>query len=75
MEAYAGCVAGAVMIDEYKQLVEKAGLNDVKITVHNLSVCIDQNTKDPIGRAILDSLDEGSSLQDYVVSIYVEAHK
>ncbi len=75
MEAYAGCIAGAVPVDKYKELVAASGLQDVKTTVKNLSVCIDQNTKDPIGRAILDSLEEGRSIGDYVATIYVEARK
>ncbi len=75
IEAYVGCVGGAMLIDEYKKIVEASGLKDVKVTVKGTSACIDPNTKDPIGRAILDGLGKNESLGRYVVSIYVEGHK
>lgn len=75
IEAYVSCVGGAILIDEYKKIVESSGLNEVKITVNGTFACIDTNTKDPIGRAILDNLGEGESLEGYVVSVYVEGYK
>lgn len=75
IEAYVGCVGGAILIDDYKKIVCASGLRDVKITVKGSSSCIDPGTKDPIGRAILDGLEKGESLKDYVVSIYVEGYK
>ena len=73
--AYVGCVAGAILIDEYKKIVKASGFKDVKITITGSSACIDPDTKDPMGRAILDSLDKGTSLDDYVVSAYIEGNK
>ncbi len=75
IEAYVGCVGGAILIDKYKKIVELSGLKDVKITVKGTSTCIDPNTKDPIGKAILEGLDGGESLEGYVVSVYVEGYK
>lgn len=75
IEAYVGCVGGAILVDEYKKIVEASGLKEVKITIKGSSVCIDPNTKDPIGKAILDGLGESESLEGYVVSVYVEGHK
>ena len=75
VDAYIGCVAGAILIDEYKRIVEAAGLKDVKITVQGSSACIDPDTKDPIGRAILDGLGENESLEGYVVSALIEGRK
>lgn len=74
-KAYVGCIGGAALIGEYKKVVEASGLKDVKITIKGTSACIDPNTKDPIGRAILDGLGEGESLEGCVVSVYVEGHK
>lgn len=65
IEAYVGCVGGAILVEDYKKMVETSGLEDVKIIVKGSSACISPNTKDPIGRAILDGLKEGESLQDY----------
>lgn len=75
IEAYVGCVGGAILVDEYKKTVEASGLKNVKVTVKGFSFCIDPNTRDPIGRAILDGLGKGESLQDYVASVYVEGRK
>lgn len=75
MEAYVGCVGGAILVDEYRKIVEEAGFKEVKLTVKGSSSCIDPETKDPIGRALLDGLGECESLNDYVVSINVEGRK
>ncbi|MFH1261574.1 MAG: methyltransferase domain-containing protein, partial [Candidatus Micrarchaeota archaeon] len=75
IEAYVGCIAGAILIDEYKKIVETSGLKDVKITVKGVSNCILPDTKDPIGKAFLDGLGEGEALSEYVVSVYVEGYK
>lgn len=75
IEAYVGCIGGAILIDEYKRIIEASGLKDIKITIKGSSTCIDPNTKDPIGRAILDGLGENESLEGYVVSVYVEGYK
>ncbi len=75
MEAYVGCVAGALLVEDYRKIVAATGMRNVKVTVKGSSACIDPHTKDPIGRALLDTLGSGESIQDYVVSIYAEGHK
>ncbi|HBH60502.1 MAG TPA: arsenite S-adenosylmethyltransferase [Nitrospiraceae bacterium] len=75
MDAYVGCISGALLVEEYKRSVESSGLKEVKITSKATSSCIDADTKDPIGRAILDGLEDGQSLDEYAVSIYIEARK
>ncbi len=75
IQAYVGCIGGATLVDEYKRIVEESGVKDVKITIKNSSACIDPNTKDPIGKAILDGLGENESLEGYMVSVYVEGYK
>jgi SAM-dependent methyltransferase len=73
--AYVGCVGGAILIDEYKRIVETAGFRNVKITIKGSSECITPDTKDPLGRAVLDGLEEGQSLEGYVVSVCLEGYK
>ena len=75
MEAYVGCVGGAVLINDYRRIVEAAGLQDVKATIKGSSACINVDTKDPIGRAVLDALGPDESLDAYVASVYVEGRK
>ncbi len=75
MDAYISCISGAVLVDEYRKLLELSGLKDIKIMPKTVSSCIDPDTKDPIGRAVLDSLGEGESMDDIIVSIYIEGYK
>ena len=75
MEAYVGCVAGALLVDEYEKLAEQSGFKDVTLTINKSAACIDSNTTDPIGRATLDGLAENESLEEYVVSVDVEGYK
>ncbi len=75
IESYIGCVGGAILIKDYKKIVEDSGLSDVKVTVKDISSLLTSATKDPLGKAILENLDEGETLEGTVVSIYVEGRK
>lgn len=75
IHAYIGCVSGAVLLDEYKRLVEVSGLKKVKLTPKENYSCIAPDTKDPLGGAILEAIDKGDKLENYVVSVYIEAQK
>ncbi|MGB7061163.1 MAG: arsenite methyltransferase, partial [Candidatus Zixiibacteriota bacterium] len=74
-EAYVSCLAGAMLVDEYKKLVESSGLKEVKVTRKNVSACAETGTQDPLGQAIFEGLESGESLDGYVVSLYVEGEK
>lgn len=39
LEAYVGCVAGAVQVEEYKKIVEASGLKDVRVSIKSGSGC------------------------------------
>jgi arsenite methyltransferase len=75
IEAYVGCVGGAMLIDEYKKIVEAAMLKDVKVTAKESSACISLDTEDPIGRAILNGLGGINAVNGYVASVCVEGYK
>jgi arsenite methyltransferase len=75
IEAYVGCVSGAVLIEDYRELAESSGLQDIKITIKGDSSCIKLDTKDPVGSAILEAIGPEADLTDCVVSVYVEGHK
>lgn len=75
IEAYVGCIAGALLIDRYEEMVAASGLKDVKITIKDSSLLINSETKDPIGRAVLDSLKESRSIHDFIASAYIEGVK
>jgi SAM-dependent methyltransferase len=71
IEAYTGCVAGAILIDDYKKIVKAAGFKDVKFTVKGSSCCSDTSAKDDVG----ESTSECKFPEESVVSVYVEAYK
>jgi len=75
IEAYVGCVTGAIPIDKYEKIVRASGLKDVQVTIQGSSACILPDTNDLLGRTILDNLGESESLDDYVASVYVQGHK
>jgi arsenite methyltransferase len=75
VEAYVGCVAGAVMIEDYKRLVEESGLSDINVTIKGPSGCDGKESADPIAQGVRKGLEPGESLNDYAVSLLVEARK
>jgi arsenite methyltransferase len=75
MEAYAGCIAGAVLVDEYEKIVKKAGFKNVNLAVKGYSLYPGSYTEDPGEGTILGSFCKGESLQDYVISVCVEGYK
>lgn len=75
IEAYVGCISGAILLDDYRKLVADAGFKDARVTIRGTSVCIEPDTKDPLARAVLDGLGEGESLDEYVASVSVEGRK
>jgi SAM-dependent methyltransferase len=75
INAYIGCISGAEPVDDYKSIVQSAGLKNVTITEKGVSCCVDPDTQDPIGRALLDSLGDKESIDDFGVSIYIEGRK
>ena len=76
IEAYVGCVGGAVLVDEYREMVESSGLRDVKVAVKGSSSCIASDTQDPVAKRMIEELgDSACCLADSVVSVHVEARK
>lgn len=72
ISAYVGCIGGAILVDEYKDMVSTSGLKDVKITMKDSSSCFTPNTEDPIGKTILEGNETAEGL---VASIYIEGYK
>ena len=72
VEAYAGCIAGALLIGEYKKIVDEAGFRDVKVTIKESTSCGTPETDDLQGRTVKE---EGGSLWDRIVSVNVMGHK
>jgi SAM-dependent methyltransferase len=76
IEAYVGCIAGAIGVEDYKKMVETSGLRETIVTMKLAGArCYTPDTRDPLGKAVLSGLKEGESIQDYVGSVYVEGYK
>lgn len=77
IESYVGCVAGAVLVDEYKRIVEASGLREVRLTINPVSscACSSSDITDPPGQAIAQELKVNGLTPDIIVSIYVEGVK
>jgi len=75
VEALVGCVAGAVRIDEYRAMVEVAGLVEIDLRPKPEYVAALSQFEDPLYRRIAQSLPPGTSAADYVTSVDVTARK
>ncbi len=75
---YTGCIAGALLKDEYLGCIEKAGFKDIEIVSETIFP-LDQFTNDPVVQDILN--DEGitkerlAEIEKTVLSIKVRAFK
>lgn len=73
--ALVGCVAGAVLVDETRALLEKTGFRSIVLTPKPDYVRRMQEWNDPLYEKIAKTLPEGREMADYVVSLSVEAKK
>jgi SAM-dependent methyltransferase len=71
-EAYAGCVAGAILVHEYRKMVKEAGFKDVKVMVKEFASCGTPDSNDPLDRA---SVEEGGTIAGRIVSVNVVGRK
>jgi arsenite methyltransferase len=55
VEAYIGCVAGAILRDEYLQKIEVAGFQDVRV-IEETTFPIDLMLDDPTAKAVIENL-------------------
>lgn len=75
VEALVGCVAGAVLLDDYRAMVEAAGLEAVALAPKPEFVQAVSSGEDPLHAPLLAQLPPGTSLADYVTSVEVTARK
>jgi arsenite methyltransferase len=73
--ALVSCVAGAVLVDETRNMAAKAGLSDIKIEEDAHSIDLLTGCNDPLYRQVIESLPQGTKISDYVVAINVTAFK
>lgn len=72
IEAYAGCVAGAILVHEYKKMVEEAGFKDVKLMLKESTSCGTPGSNDPLDRT---AKEQGGTIADRIVSVNLVGRK
>jgi ubiquinone/menaquinone biosynthesis C-methylase UbiE len=75
VEALVGCVAGAVLIEEYRQAIQAAGLADVQLEPKPEYVAALSSFEDPLYQGIAKLLPEGTTAADFITSVDVTARK
>ncbi len=73
--ALVGCVAGAVLVEETRAMLEEAGFTSIVLTPNPDYVRNMQDWNDPLYKKIAEALPRGADLADYVVSLSIEARK
>ena len=77
-EAYIGCLAGAVMKDEYLEIIRSAGFQDVTVAAQSgfpVETLISETTSSVITEKPIISSEQRKEVADSVVSIKVSAFK
>jgi arsenite methyltransferase len=75
VSALVGCIAGAVLLDETKKMIEAAGLAETKISIKKYNMDIMDNCNDSLYQAVRKHLPQGKKLSHYVVSADITTHK
>ena len=74
-QAYVGCVAGAILMEDYKQMVQDAGLVSVLLKPNPKYVQTLVESGNELYRKIQDVLPQGTTPADYLTSVGVAALK
>jgi SAM-dependent methyltransferase len=78
VEAYIGCISGAIMKDEYLQLIKEAGFKEITITEEsnfNLELFVNDPTAQEIMKSINATEEDLKKLGDLFCSVKVIAQK
>ena len=67
VDAYTGCIGGAILLDEYRRQVAEAGFKDVEFAV--------KTAADMAEAGLRPETDAERSLADYVASVYITGYK
>ena len=73
VESWAGCIAGAALIEDLRDQMLKAGLQGVTLTPKPEYVRALMNADDPLYKKVVAELPEGESAADYITSVDIAA--
>ena len=78
IEAYVGCISGAIMKDEYIEAIREAGFREVRV-IDETSFPIKYMANDPTAKAVIENLnvpiEKVEEIGNSVVSIKVQGIK
>jgi len=75
VEALIGCIAGAVMVEETRLMMQDAGLTSVVLTPRAEYIDSMTNFQDPLYAKIVAGLPAGSKASDYITSLDIAGRK
>lgn len=75
VEALIGCVAGAVLMDEYREMVEAVGLSEIELIAKPEYVESLASFEAPLYKKMAEALPAGTRASDFVTSLNVIAKK
>lgn len=75
VKALIGCVAGAVLIAEVREMMEAAGLGEIVLACKDHYVDSMTDVQDPLYQTIVSKLPPGSKASDYITSLDIAASK
>ncbi|MBI4718471.1 MAG: arsenite methyltransferase [Planctomycetes bacterium] len=75
VEALVGCVAGAVLVEDTREMMREAGLTDIRLTPKPGYVGTLDELRDPLYASIVEQLPAGTRPSDYITSLEATAVK
>lgn len=73
--AYVGCIAGAVHIDEYQNMIRESGFENIQLQPKTEFMDSFIHSGDPLAQEIMQHLPDGLSPSDFITSVNVSAKK
>ncbi len=73
--ALVGCIAGAVLVDDTRQMIEDAGLVNPEFEMKSDYIDSMSDWSDPLYREIAENLPAGAKASDFVTSLNITAYK
>lgn len=74
-ESWAGCISGAIPIDETRAQMERAGLGEISLKTKPEYVRALVNADDPLYAKVSSLLGEGENAEDVITSLDIQAKK
>lgn len=75
IEALVGCIAGAVLVDEYRTMIQQAGLTDIQLRTKPDYVAALISLDDPLYKELAGLLPPGTAGSGFVTSVDVTARR